>query len=280
MEKITHEIININSDLEVHFHVSIDNGKNLAPHWHNSIEIIYMLEGTVNFSIGGDKVSLKEEDLYVINSKIIHSAVSRKNKALVLQIPISMLEKYIPNYDLLYFDINMNVTSKKELKRLQRVKEIFREMHSIYKNKDGIYILKFNSLLYDLLYLLVQYYSRYLLEEEIMRNNKSVNKIKDIMLYINKNHSKNITVKGIAQIFNYNADYLSRFFKQHINMTIIQYLYEIRVNYIYMDLFKSDLPIGKIFERHGCLNYKVAMRYFKEKYGLTPKEVRMQKKFL
>ena len=280
MEKITHEIININSDLEVHFHVSIDNGKKLAPHWHSSIEIIYILEGMVDFFIGSEKISLRKEELYVINSKVIHSAVSRKNKALVLQIPVSILEKYIPNYDLLYFNMKMNTLNKQELKRLQKIKDIFCEMYRIYKNKNGIYVLKFNSLLYDLLYLLIQYYSRYLLEEEIIKNNKSINKIKDIMLYINKNHSRNITVKDIAQVFNYNADYLSRFFRKHINMTIIQYLYEIRVNYIYKDLIKRDLPIGKIFERHGCLNYKVAMRYFKEKYGMTPKEVRIKKKLI
>lgn len=44
---IRHEIVSSNPDIEVRFYLSEDNGSYVAPHWHNSLELVYMLEGSM-----------------------------------------------------------------------------------------------------------------------------------------------------------------------------------------------------------------------------------------
>lgn len=267
-EVVKHEIVVSNLDLDVKFFLSMKKEDNLMPHWHNSIEIIYTLDGVVNLKVENKEITLRSGDIYIINSSVIHSANSNENKSLVLQIPVTFLNKYIENYNCIYLEID---------DRVEDIKNLFREMHEVYKQKNKARLLKFNSLLYNLLYILVNYCAKEVLNENIVKKDKYVNKIKQIMLYINKNHNKNIRIGDIADYFGYNRDYLSRLFKNYMNMSIIQYLYEVRVNYIYKDLLKLDMNVNQILERHGGFNYRVIMRVFKEKYHETPNRLRQKR---
>lgn len=267
-EVVKHEMVVSNLDLDVKFFLSMKKEDNLMPHWHNSIEIIYTLDGVVNLKIENKEIILRSGDIYIINSSIIHSANSDENKSLVLQIPVTFLDKYIENHNCIYLEID----DKEE-----DIKKLFREMYKVYKQKNKAHLLKFNSLLYNLLYILVNYCAKEVLKENIVKKDKYVNKIKQIMLYINKNHNKNIRIGDIADYFGYNRDYLSRLFKNYMNMSIIQYLYEVRVNYIYKDLLKLDMNVNQILERHGGFNYRVIMRVFKKKYHETPNKLRQKR---
>lgn len=104
-------------------------------------------------------------------------------------------------------DDQVNIT------RLERLKKIFTDMYIVYDIRPDAYLLKFNSLLYDLLYTLVHSYSVRLTDKDIIKRNRSINKVKDIMRYIENHHSEKIVMEDIAAHFRYNPDYLSRLFK-------------------------------------------------------------------
>ena len=44
---IRHEIVSSNPDIDVRFYLSEDSGSYVAPHWHNSLELVYMIEGSM-----------------------------------------------------------------------------------------------------------------------------------------------------------------------------------------------------------------------------------------
>lgn len=94
------------------------------------------------------------------------------------------------------------------------------------------------------------------------------------MVYLKEHHREKCLVPEIAAHFGYSEDYLARFFKKQIGMTLMEYLYAIRIAKVHEELLVTDASIGEIFEAHGCTNYRVAMRTFKENYGCTPKEAR------
>lgn len=77
----------------------------------------------------------------------------------MLLIPSAVLEKYIPAYDLLEFHVDMHPEHPVDVTRLERIKKIFTDMYIVYDVRPDAYLLKFNSLLYDLLYTLVHSYS-------------------------------------------------------------------------------------------------------------------------
>ena len=65
---ITHEIISINPDVDVHLRMSIDQGSYTSPHWHNSIELVYMIEGSMDVYFENEKVHLAAGEFILVNS--------------------------------------------------------------------------------------------------------------------------------------------------------------------------------------------------------------------
>ena len=275
-QHMRHEIVSENPDIEARFYLSVDEGSYVTPHWHNSLEIVYMLEGSMTVTFENRKVTILPEEFIIVNSGTIHGVTSQKNRALVLQIPSTVFEKYVRNIDLFYFTVDMHPQNDIEITRLNRLKKIFHDMYEVYDTQPEAYLLRFNSLLYEMLFTLIHSYSYKLAQKQINRNNKYLNRLKEITAFLNTYHNEQITVYQVADKFGYNPDYLSRFFKKYIGLTIIDYLYEIRINYVYQDLVDTDLNINEIFEDHGCSNYRVAMKFFKSRYGCTPKEKRKQ----
>ncbi|RHR25129.1 AraC family transcriptional regulator [Clostridium sp. AF19-22AC] len=273
-KEVRHEIVFSNADIDVRFYLSADDGGYVPPHWHDHIEMIYMLEGEIQIHCETREIHVKAGELIVLNSKEIHSIWSTKNQALVLQVSDKILEKYVPDYELLQFQAVPGPMSPAEATKMERLKKICHDMYVIYEVRPDGYLLKFNSLLYDLLFSLVHSYSIKLVEKEVSRNQKNREKMKEILTFLDKHHEEQLTVQSVAEHFNYHPDYLSRIMKRQIGMTVSEYLYEIRINYIYYDLMNTADFINEIFERHGCTNYRVTMRWFKKRFGCTPKEKR------
>lgn len=278
-EMIPHEIVLSNPDIEVRFFPLESREHYVAPHWHNSLEFIYMIEGTMITQFENNvRQMYKGGEFSVVNPRAIHSVKVSENKALVLQIPSAFMEKYVPFHDFLEFSVGMHPENEEDILRLEKLKKIFTDMHSVYDTRPDAYLLRFNSLLYDLLYTLVHHYSVRLTDNDITRRNRSINKVRDIMRYIEKHHAEKIVMEDIASHFGYNPDYLAKFFKKYLGLTVMQYLYEVRLNRIVRDLQETDLSIGDIFEKHGCTNYKYTMQLFRERYKCTPKEKRKELK--
>jgi len=135
---ITHEIISINPDVDVHLRMSIDQGS-------YSIELVYMIEESMDVYFENEKVHLAAGEFILVNSRVIHSVLSQKNHALLLQIPESVLKRFIPDSDLTYFEVDMHPTSEKYQKLLHHLKEDFREMYEVYVYQPKGYLLRFYS---------------------------------------------------------------------------------------------------------------------------------------
>lgn len=271
-----HEIVSRNPDVEVRFYLSVDEGSYVAPHWHESFELVYMIEGSMTVTYENGSHVLREGEFIVVNSRVVHSVLSTRNKALVLQIPKEVFQKYVPDIESYFFEADMNPESKVEWTKLERVKKIFTDMYVIYDIQPEGYLLKFNSLLYDLLFSLLHSYSTKITQKNIDKNYKYLERLNDIMSYLKEHHREKVMLSELADMFGYSEDYLTRFFKKQTGMTVNEYLYAYRITKVYQDLMSTDLSVNDIFEAHGCTNYRVAMRVFKEFYGCTPKQKRKQ----
>lgn len=109
-----HEIVSQNPDVEVRFYLSKDQGSYVTPHWHDSIEMIYMLEGTVTISYENKQQTVKPGEFSVINSRVIHSVLSSNNKALVLQVPKEVIKKYVPSIEANFIEVDVTVQPSAE----------------------------------------------------------------------------------------------------------------------------------------------------------------------
>ena len=64
-------------------------------HWHTSIEIFAVMEGSLTFYLNEEEHPLKAGELMIINSNEVHSINSpEENHTAVLQIPLKQFEDY------------------------------------------------------------------------------------------------------------------------------------------------------------------------------------------
>lgn len=271
-----HEIVSRNPDVEVKFYLSVDEGSYVTPHWHDSIELVYMIEGNMSVIYENQKKELCPNEFIIINSKMVHSVLSSQNKALVLQIPAEVLKKYVPDISNYMFEVESDPKSKIDQTRLERIRKIFTDMQVIYDIRPEGYLLRFNSLLYDLLFMLLHSYSHKITNKSMNKGYKDLERLNDIMTYLKKRYAEKIVLTELAKQFGYNADYLSRFFKKQTGMTVNEYVYSYRITRVYEELINTGKSIQEIFDENGCTNYRVAMRFFKKYYGCTPKQKRKQ----
>ena len=270
-----HEIVTSNPDVDVRFYYSKDEGSYVSPHWHNSLEIVYVIKGKVTLNLPCNvKVTAHDGEFFIANPREIHSVLSEKNEALVLQIPRKFYDRYVPSMHLRKFSVDMSPVNDVDRTRLERLKKIFMDMHIVYDIRPEGYLLRFNSLLYELLFLLIHSYSEKIMPKDFDRENKYFRRLRDIMDYIDDHHAEPVSTSEVAQAFGYNPDYLARFFKKYTNCTLTDYIYMVRVGYVHRDLLNTELSVAEILERHGCTNHSLFMRYFKEQWGCTPKEHR------
>lgn len=97
-----------------------------------------------------------------------------------------------------------------------------------------------------------------------------------IKQYIDINYMDDITVEGMANLFNMNRKYLSKIFKQQYNITIQQYLLEKRLTEA-----QKFLDLGYSVKQSAAMSgYKDPFNFsksFKAYYGVSPLEYKKLK---
>ena len=103
-KEISYEIIDFSGETNVQFRTSVDPGSYIPTHWHRAIEIIYMQEGSLDVTVESESFTIHEDDCILVNGNVLHSTkCTAPNTAILLQIPLDFMAKYIPDLGQLIF---------------------------------------------------------------------------------------------------------------------------------------------------------------------------------
>lgn len=90
--------------------------------------------------------------------------------------------------------------------------------------------------------------------------------------YINTNIQKSITLTDISLYVNYNSSYISRIFKQKMEMNITDYISEAKINKAKELITTTDLNMEQVANQIGYENPKYFFQVFKKYTGVSPRE--------
>ena len=158
-----HEHIELSHNLDIRFDLFHASDIYIMPHWHNALEINFVLDGTFEVTADGQTFLLQSGDCIIINSKVIHATRYVKNtKSLLIQIPYPLLKKHIPDMPKIFFDVPVFAQDCETKAKLDTLKTILQNMLSATDKASlsSANTLRFQSLLFDFLYHLYRDFRR------------------------------------------------------------------------------------------------------------------------
>lgn len=258
---------------EFPFNIAIKTLSDTSRHWHNCIEIILVLSGQLTIMVETETYHLFEDDIILINNSQMHEIKPTENVVTVLHINPAFYKKWI---DVDSYFICNSAAYHNKLKFIDLKRIIAKMVYVQYNDKEGNELLTV-SFSYQLMLKLVKNFKS---TDEITITNPSKNlqRLGNIIHYLNDNYKENITLEQVAEREFLSPSYLSHFFKLHMGVTFFNYLTDIRMKHAVNDLLTSNLTIEQIAANNGFANSRYFVNTFKKQYGILPRQFRNQQK--
>lgn len=230
-------------------------------HWHEFVEVIYVVEGDLEITSASGNILLSSGEVGVIGCGSLHGtkSISKKLHHQCLHIKCDFLLKYL----------NFNIISSKIFKVKDVSKFLFYYKNVIeYLDKtDYISKMKYNANILLLVTTIVED-ENFTEKNELTSNTNDL--ISKVMYYINLNYKENITLNSIANHFGYTPQNIALLFKKNLGKTVYSYLTEIRLeNAVYL-LVNSNKNVIEISLECGFPNEMAFINKFKLKFKTTP----------
>ncbi len=247
-------------------------------HFHQDIEIIYVLDGSLQINYEEESHHLDAEDFILINSKVRHEYFSEEEVLFgSLFIDYTMLTEIFGG-EQPFFWCN---SAEEKSESYEKMRYYIRQIFNLYQATEGQAIALKNSIYYQLIYLITSDF----IVKKGMKQYDSLRGIQDermneIMSFIMTNYSEPITLQELSERLYLSNAYLSKYIKKNFGMSFLKLLNNIRLDHAVSELLYSDKTILKVAMDNGFSNLASFNQVFKESYQITPAEYRtqMQKK--
>lgn len=249
-------------------------------HWHEALEIVQVLKGSVNISLGNDELLLHENDLAVINMDELHRIVKSRqdNQILVMQIDPDFYRKLLGNRYLFlyccssYDEAGASGRYKKLKEHVARLLEALKvqspgERHKYIENIESILTAMLHYLTYNFDLLRWGYGTEPFEERQVER-------LRQIAGYANKNCDRTLGLKELAAEVEVSLHHLSHDIKDKFGSTFQELLYYSRIERAAKLLLSSDRRIVDIAMECGFSDPKYLIKHFKRNFGCTPSKFR------
>ncbi len=249
-------------------------------HWHNEMEIIYIKKGRGTVSIDFDSHYVEAGDIIVVIPGQIHG--------------ISRLENYTMEYENIIFSPEMLYSGyqdtlgeeffvpflsgkisfchviTKDCENYSSIAGCLDRADKLCATSPKGYRLAVKGCLFEFLFELYKFCDT----DAPVKSDKNLDRIKEIIKYIETNYENTISIDEIAAVSGFSASHFMRFFKKIMGTSFIDYLNDYRLSMASRMLISSDDNIIDIASHCGYDNLSYFNRLFKRKYGMTPSSYR------
>ena len=254
--------------------VSFQPSETYGPHRHLRIEINYVKKGNCVLHLDNESVSFREGEIMIITSDVNHIFEAGSEGATLMQ--LEFLPEIFSHFDLSIGGQSTGLTPVvlfSEENRLIKIVNNVRIMRSVQRIVDE---LRLKKQYYP--YLVVMYYAELLIliyryMDETYLPICTNEALKKAIAFIRLNYQSDITIVHVAEQAGIGERYLRNLFAQHLNLSPLDYLNQIRINKSLELLRNTEMSIKEICFRCGFKSPQYFSRIFKQQTGMTPREV-------
>lgn len=268
-----HEMISPNKDypFKVFAFTSRNPDRLISTHWHESAELLYCLKGKLEVRFPQVTYILEPGDMLFINSNIVHSSRSPlPNEVFVMQFPLRFLHEMTQHQYNERFLFNLAPTKEKN----EVLQQVLDQIYHTYREDDLAANLLVKSRTLEFLSILIKSYSIPIATKQSIKSLKHLERLKVINEFVQENYSQSLKLEQVAEVFNYDPAYFSRFFKKYMGIPFSEYVNTVRLEKAYYQLRDTDMTVLDIAMANGFFSVKSFYNVFKKNYTLSPQQYR------
>jgi len=262
---------------------TFDSSLDMWYHTHDYLEIMYCNSGSFTFSTLGENKSvnysreIKRNEFVIINGDVYHRiTVTDECNISNLEFETDAREKSG------YVDFASFFANTQAIKELLCGKEKFIILNDFFNFSKTI-----NSFVKYLVNTqphnaeMVECYTyRTFLEmvecyQSYQQKKSGIRHIRNAVDFVQNNFSENISVSAIAASVGVSVSYLERLFKANFGMTVLQYMFGRRIEFVKHALLNTDYTVDEIYRKYGFQSKPQLIYSFKKKEGCTPLQFRI-----
>ena len=273
-----HQNITYHSD-DFKIIASSGNGHNYEKAFHEAIEIKLFYEGRSMIMIDSDIIVAEVGDITIANPNEIHTNIvndSYKGKYYSLIIDLDFFaDTGVSDMDLKHLLLAKHHKFNHHIKNNSRLNRIILRIHEEVTESKEYYRMIVANLLAEMFALLL----REELADTHGENHENMHKgdiISPALQKIFNDYSQNITIDDLAELCNISKYHFCRVFKQHMGMTVTQYIINYRISLADSMLKDENQSIKNIAETCGFGDVSYFYQCYKRVKGTSPGKARKQ----
>ncbi len=271
-----------NEQIAIHKH---DRFVAFDAHNHDYIEMMYVYDGSITHHFKDETIVLKKGELLLMDMNVSHSleAASEGDVAVNILIKREFFDSYFlqqiahdskisafvvnaiynknDSEQYLYFKSGDN--KKLQALIVDILGEYFENINGMETAIRAYMLLLFNEL--------IRNYQKYLSETMVRKVDAAI--VVDVVGYIDT-HYKTLTLKDMAEFFNYNSDYLGKQIKKMTGHSLRELVKMRKIKEAARLLKNTDMSIQEILETIQYSNASYFYKQFRKEFEMTPDDYR------
>lgn len=255
-------------EFPVQMHINDVNreGWYFQPHWHEHIELHFVLEGEGTFEIGQKKIRAQKGTLVIANGNELHAGYcdGSRIRALVMIFEMEAFSRELADQNIVFapsVEHDAVITSMMDV--------VYREFQ---EQALGYRLICKGMLLQLICYLTRHYAIERLSEKESIRRKKRLERLNTVLQYMQEHYSEPVSNAQLAELVHLSEDRFNHLFRESMEVAPLQYLNEVRLKKAHNLLKNGNTSIAEVAAEVGFTDYNHFGRLFKRYYHCTPSE--------
>lgn len=243
-------------------------------HWHDELEGIYVLTGSMDFYLDDRKLTLSSGDFLLITSSAMHYSKAHDEKdslflRLFIQPSLFSASESLHSLLLPFLEDRESEFLLRAEKNPENLKDLLLRMHKLLETRPAGFPLECAGLVHILL---ARLYPLIHQSDVIMGTHMGpdVEAQRRMIAYIRKNYPEKITLADIAEAGLMSRSKCCQLFKKYVNRTPMDFLNTYRLEMSLRLLKETERPISDISLSCGFTSQSYFTKLFTERYHMTP----------
>lgn len=257
-------------------------GIGTTPHIHSSVELVYISAGSFIVYADDVRYDVSAGDMVFFRSNTIHKVIAKNepiNEYYILKIHPSLIFSVAQNDMAPAYLIELSVNRadsrcifRKEELESTDIPRLFVSVAYEMREKSSCHDIAVRAYAAEVLLFVLRHVKK---REELLREGSgNIRCIYEVISYINKNYSEDITAQGCSVMANMSYSNFSRTFSSVIGRSFKDYLNGVRIDRAEKMLLTTDKSVTEISTECGYNSVSYFIMSFKKKNGVTPLECR------